>query len=50
MQWQCTICGYVHDDEEPPGMCPICGAPDDKFIEYEANDDSIPDGFHAEEM
>ncbi|MBD3403216.1 hypothetical protein GF420_10005 [candidate division GN15 bacterium] len=33
-QWMCSICGYVHDDEEPPDMCPICAAPSNKFVEY----------------
>jgi rubrerythrin len=34
MQWQCTICAYVHDGDEPPEICPVCGAPTDKFVEY----------------
>lgn len=31
MQWVCEICGYVHDDDELPGSCPVCGAPRSKF-------------------
>lgn len=30
--WRCTVCGYVHTGEEPPEVCPYCGAPRDKFI------------------
>jgi rubrerythrin len=33
MHWVCTVCGYVHDDDAPPAICPVCGAPGDKFDE-----------------
>ena len=29
----CTICGYIHEGEIPPQVCPICKAPSDKFQE-----------------
>jgi rubrerythrin len=29
----CTVCGYVHEGNEPPEKCPVCKAPSDKFIE-----------------
>jgi len=32
-QWQCTICGYIHTGEEPPDICPVCGADKSLFIE-----------------
>ena len=32
-KWECTVCGYVHEGEEPPEKCPICSAPREKFIE-----------------
>jgi rubrerythrin len=32
-KWRCTICGYVHEGENPPDVCPICGASKDKFEE-----------------
>ena len=25
-KWQCTVCGYVHNGNEPPDKCPVCGA------------------------
>ncbi len=31
MSWVCEVCGYVHDDDEPPEVCPVCGAPKEKF-------------------
>ncbi|MCJ8501825.1 rubredoxin-like domain-containing protein [Desulfatitalea alkaliphila] len=26
-RWRCLICGYLHDGEQPPYRCPVCGAP-----------------------
>jgi rubredoxin len=39
MQWMCDICGYVHDEEDPPDVCPVCGAPGSKFSEYVEDDE-----------
>ncbi len=30
-KWICTICGYVHEGEEAPEICPVCKAPKNKF-------------------
>ncbi|MBC8313136.1 MAG: NADH peroxidase [Candidatus Cloacimonetes bacterium] len=30
-RWICTVCGYVHEGENPPEKCPQCGASADKF-------------------
>lgn len=32
-KWQCTVCGYIHEGDEPPEECPVCGADRSKFIE-----------------
>ena len=32
-KWKCTICGYIHEGNEPPDKCPVCGADKEKFIE-----------------
>ncbi len=29
--WRCEVCGYLHEGEEPPDVCPKCGAPKEKF-------------------
>ncbi|MFO7952656.1 MAG: rubredoxin [Bacillota bacterium] len=29
--WRCEVCGYLHEGEEPPDICPKCGAPKEKF-------------------
>ncbi len=44
MQWVCDICGYVHDEEEPPEGCPVCGAPRSKFSEWSEEDELMGDG------
>ncbi len=35
-KWECTVCGYIHEGEEPPDKCPVCGADKDKFIEIKS--------------
>lgn len=30
-QWRCIICGYIHEGENPPDICPICGADSTQF-------------------
>ncbi len=32
-KWKCTVCGYIHEGEEPPETCPVCGADKSKFID-----------------
>jgi hypothetical protein len=49
MQWVCDICGYVHDEEEPPDNCPVCGAPRSKFSEWTEEDDLLSDEFLDED-
>lgn len=29
----CTVCGYVHEGENPPEECPVCHQPFTKFLE-----------------
>lgn len=31
MKFMCSVCGYVHDGEEPPEECPICRQPASGF-------------------
>lgn len=32
-KWKCTVCGYIHDGDQPPEECPLCKASADKFEE-----------------
>ena len=34
-KWVCTVCGYVHEGNEPPEKCPQCGVPGSKFTVME---------------
>ena len=29
--WKCDLCGYVHNGDEPPQACPVCGAESSHF-------------------
>ena len=29
--WECSVCGLVVDEAEPPARCPVCEAPRSKF-------------------
>jgi rubrerythrin len=30
-RWECVICGYIHEGDEPPDICPVCDAPKEFF-------------------
>ncbi|MGC8970978.1 MAG: rubredoxin-like domain-containing protein [bacterium] len=32
-KWRCGVCGIVLDVENPPEVCPKCGAPREKFTQ-----------------
>lgn len=32
-KWECTVCGYIHEGEEPPEECPVCLADKSMFVE-----------------
>ena len=32
-KWVCSVCGYIHEGDEPPEVCPVCGASKDDFVE-----------------
>ena len=33
--WKCGVCGYIHDGEDAPEVCPKCGATKEKFSKLE---------------
>jgi len=30
-QWRCTVCDYIHEGDNPPEECPLCGVGSDMF-------------------
>lgn len=34
-RWRCTVCGYIHEGEQPPEECPVCGADRTQFVPLE---------------
>ncbi|MBU2647188.1 NADH peroxidase, partial [bacterium] len=37
-KWVCSICGYVHEGDQPPAECPQCKAPAGKFNEQQTGE------------
>ncbi|RMD74482.1 MAG: pyridine nucleotide-disulfide oxidoreductase, partial [Lentisphaerae bacterium] len=31
MSWRCKVCGYIHEGDEPPEVCPVCGVGPEEF-------------------
>jgi len=40
-QWKCVVCGYIHEGDRPPDVCPVCGAYKWQFILYEPLPDPL---------
>ncbi|MBP1723922.1 MAG: Rubrerythrin [Deltaproteobacteria bacterium] len=40
-KWKCTMCGYLHEGDRPPDICPVCGAHKFQFILYEPLPDAL---------
>lgn len=36
-KWKCDVCGYIHTGDEPPAICPVCGADRSHFHEVEGD-------------
>ena len=34
-KYVCSVCGYVHEGDEPPAECPVCHVGADKFNKVE---------------
>ena len=50
MHWVCDFCGYIHDDGEPPELCPVCGELRSRFSErYEDEEDLLEDQYTKKE-
>jgi rubrerythrin len=32
-KWRCVVCDYIHEGDEPPETCPVCGVGSDQFEE-----------------
>ena len=37
-KWVCSVCGYVHEGDQPPEFCPVCKVPAEKFIKQDENE------------
>ena len=30
--WVCRMCGFTHEGDDPPGVCPVCAVGRDQFL------------------
>ncbi|HWR38845.1 MAG TPA: flavin reductase [Patescibacteria group bacterium] len=35
-RWKCTVCGYIHEGDQPPETCPVCGVGPEEFVPDES--------------
>jgi len=40
-RWKCTVCGYIHEGNEPPEFCPVCGADRSLFVAVDEAEPSL---------
>ena len=33
--WKCEVCGYIHQGDTPPDVCPVCGVGPEMFSPFE---------------
>jgi flavin reductase (DIM6/NTAB) family NADH-FMN oxidoreductase RutF/rubredoxin len=31
-RWRCIVCNYIHEGDNPPDKCPVCGVGPEKFV------------------
>ncbi|MDY0131729.1 MAG: rubredoxin [Desulforegulaceae bacterium] len=48
-QWECTVCGYIHEGDEPPETCPVCGVGKSAFTLIEKKEAEKPEQEEKEE-
>lgn len=41
-KWRCTVCGYIHEGDTPPDVCPVCGVGPEFFELVEEDKISPP--------
>ena len=43
-KWRCNVCGYVHEGDQPPAECPVCGVGPEDFAVINENGKAKPAG------
>ena len=42
-KWVCNVCGYVHEGDNPPDVCPVCGVGPEEFsLQADAPEGATP--------
>lgn len=47
-KWRCMVCGYIHEGDEPPDECPVCGADKSMFEEVTEEEESVTEASRAQ--
>ncbi|MDR0880180.1 MAG: FAD-dependent oxidoreductase [Clostridioides sp.] len=48
-KWKCKVCGYIHDGEMPPEVCPVCGAGKESFVLVDEVGNELSEPHESEE-
>lgn len=40
-KWLCKVCGYVHEGDSPPDVCPVCGVGPEEFVPAPAGPEPV---------
>lgn len=40
-KWRCLVCGYIHEGEAPPEVCPVCGVGPEEFVLVEEKERDV---------
>ena len=48
--WVCVVCGYEHVGDNPPDVCPVCGADADQFEKKRISESAAEDKAKPEEL
>lgn len=46
-KWRCTVCGYIHEGDAPPDVCPVCGVGPELFEQVKESGSETPVGEQA---
>lgn len=42
--WKCGVCGYIHKEEQPPELCPVCSAAREVFSQQQVEPGAAAEG------
>ncbi len=43
MKWRCLVCDYIHEGDNSPEICPVCGVDSSNFVKVEEDEIKVSD-------